>query len=74
MLWGQALKEWNEKTQSPYRWAVPKKGTIENQMIREMMKGKKFRLRTMEPNRVFEEVNDDYIMNIIKQAEMFLNK
>lgn len=67
--WKDALKEWNEKTQYPFRWSVPRKGTPENDMIREMMKGKKYRLRTYEPQRVYEEVNDDILLNWLKLAE-----
>ena len=72
--WSVALKEWNSKTQRPFRYAIPLKGSPENLLIREMMKGKKFRLRTLEPNRSYEETNDQHIFNLIKGAEEYLRK
>jgi len=70
--WRDALKEWNDKTQKPYRYSVPLKGSPENVMIKQMMKGKKFRLRPYEPQRVYEEVDDKSILDLIRQAEEML--
>jgi hypothetical protein len=72
--WGQALKEWNDKTQRPYRYAIPLKGSPENLLLREMMAGKKFRLRKIEPTKVYEEVNDEMILDTIRQAEQYVKK
>lgn len=74
MEWKQALKEWNDKTQRPFRYSIPLKKSPENLLIREMMSGKKFRLKKLEPSRVYEETNDQHILDLIKGAEMYLKK